>query len=476
VTWSKHHLTTKWTALFLALVLFCGGKLILPRETGLQGLFKWAIKNYLEGKYREVIKDLELLLSYCDEGHKELKGKIFLLLGAAHEQLGNLGEARKNYQLSDALTPACSIEKVNLTTLKEYQRIIMNKKKPPDPGIIEKPIAKPKKRKSSSLSYLVLGGVVIVGVAALLLLKKDKPTALPQYYLSLHINGSGSIHRSPGHNPLVEGTRVTLTARPNRGWQFDGWSGDLTGMENPTTLIMNSEKEVTANFSEISPGYYSLAVSIMGQGNVTLDPAGGTYLPGTMVKLTAIPASGWEFYHWYGDLSVSENPTSIIMDSHKIVSAMFIETNGINKVVGHPEVFSSITTNRRRRAMSVTMPEDGTINSITMYHLNGTGSMILGVYNGEQLPENRLSRTPETTVNSSDGWQTINLTSPVSVRDGQTIWLAWVYENNPGIAYETNSASSFSSLGGWGGGMPEQFGRSYPVDQIYSIYATYTPD
>ena len=475
MTWFKHRWTTKWVALFLALGLLRGGQMIYPRETGLEGLFKWAVKNYLDGKYREAAKDLELLLSYCDEGHKELKGKIYLLLGAVHEQLGNIPEARKNYQLSSELLPDPSIEKVDLTTLKEYQRIIMNKQKPVVPGIIEKPKAKPQKKKSSTLLFVV-AGVVIAGVTALLLLKKDKPATTVKYTLTTNTVGQGSISLSPPGGNYEEDTLVTLTASPGIGWQFNGWSGDIFGMENPITIIMNSDMHVTANFTEITPGYYTLAVSITGQGNVTLDPTGGTYLAGTMVRLTAAPDPGWEFYRWYGDLSDSENPTNIMMDSYKNVTAAFLETSAVNKTIGHFVVLSRITTNRRRIAMSVTMPEDGTINSITMYHLSGTGGMFLGVYDGEQFPENRLSQTPETTVNSSDGWQTINLTSPLSIRDGQTIWLAWVYENNPGIAFETNSSSSFYSTGGWAPGLPEQFGTRYPSDQFYSIYATYTPD
>jgi hypothetical protein len=115
-----------------------------------------------------------------------------------------------------------------------------------------------------------------------------------------------------------------------------------------------------------------------------------------------------------------------------------------------------------------------------MYHMHRTGRMILAVYDGEDLPHNRLGVTPETHVDNSDGWQTINLASPVYVRGGQTIWLAWVYEYNPGIAYFSESGlykSVEASPGGsWIGGMPEQFGSCFLSDYIYSIYATYTPD
>jgi hypothetical protein len=475
VTWFKNHWPTKGIALFLALGLLWGGQSIFPRETNLDGLFKWAVKNYLEGKYREVIKDLELLLSYCDEDHNQLKGKIYLLLGAVHEQLDNIPEARKYYQLSREIIETPSIEGVDLTFLKEYQRIFMNKPKPVEPRIIEKPKVKPKKRKSAVL-WLILGGVVIAGVAALLILKKDKPVTTVYYSLNLHTAGQGSIVLSPSGGRYAEGTLVTLTARPVIGWRFDNWSGDLTGIENPTTIVMNSDKYVTANFTEINPGYYSLTVSTVGQGNVTLDPAGGIYLPGTMVKLTAIPGSGWEFYQWYGDLGGSENPTNIIMDFHKTVTAAFTEGGGLNKIVGHTEVFSGISTDQYRKAMPFIMPEDGTIHSITMYHLGGTGRVILAVYDSEGFPGNRLSLTPVTNVNSSDGWQTINLTSPVIIRGGQTIWLVCLYENNPGIAYGDSTVSSVYSNLGWSGGMPEQFGTGYPANRIYSIYATYTPD
>jgi hypothetical protein len=194
------------------------------------------------------------------------------------------------------------------------------------------------------------------------------------------------------------------------------------------------------------------------------------------VRLTATPDPGWAFYRWYGDLGGSENPINILVDFYKNVTAAFIETGGNTKIVGHIVVFPYTSISRNRMAVPVTMPENGTINSVTMYHLGGSGRMILAVYDGVEEPQNRLSLTPETDVNSSDGWQTINLTSPASIRGGQTIWLAWVYENNPGTAYEWGLPGRFMSSSYWSGGMPEQFGDGYGTQHNYSIYATYTPD
>jgi hypothetical protein len=143
---------------------------------------------------------------------------------------------------------------------------------------------------------------------------------------------------------------------------------------------------------------------------------------------------------------------------------------------GYKDVFESTSYSANRRAMPFTMPKDGTIQSITMYHNGGSGSMILAVYDGEGSPQNRLAVTPSTAVRGSTGWQTIDLISSVPVYAGSTIWLAWVYENNPGIRYQTGSPGRFQSTQTWSGGMPDPFGQGEQADYIYSIYATYTPD
>jgi hypothetical protein len=142
--------------------------------------------------------------------------------------------------------------------------------------------------------------------------------------------------------------------------------------------------------------------------------------------------------------------------------------------VGNTTIFGSISTTPNRRAMPFTMPEDGTISSVTMYHEGGSGSMILAVYDGGSSPQNRLGVTAETTVNSTAGWQTINLISSTYVAGGTTIWLAWVYESIPGVRYETGTPGRAQSADLWAGGMTDPFGSSTQADFIYSIYATYT--
>jgi uncharacterized repeat protein (TIGR02543 family) len=296
-------------------------------------------------------------------------------------------------------------------------------------------------------------------------------TYTPKYTLTTNTAGQGSITLDPPGGIYNEDTVVTLTADPASGWQFDGWSGDLSGTANPTTITMGSNKTVTAIFTEVIVPPYTLTVNIVGQGSVDLNPPGGTYDEDTVVTLTATPpASGWQFDGWSGDLSGTANPTTIIMDSNKTVTATFVTCTA---TVGNTTVFGSTSTSANRRAMPFTMPEDGTIYCVTMYHTGGNGSMILGVYDGEGTPQNRLGVTPTTAVSGSTGWQTIDLTSPAFVSSGSTVWLAWVYESNPGIAYQTGSPGRYQSGDTWSGGMPDPFGSGSQANYLYSIYATY---
>ena len=299
--------------------------------------------------------------------------------------------------------------------------------------------------------------------------------ACTQYTLTTNTVGNGSISLNPPGGTYCEGTVVTVTAIPDAGWQFDGWSGALSGTTNPADITMDANKSVTATFSQLPVEQYTLTVNTVGQGSVTLNPPGGVYDDGTVVTLTAVPNSGWKFDNWSGDLTGSANPDTITMNANKTVTANFSEIGNCTEIVGYNTVFSLSTTTANRRAMPFTMPENGEICSVTMYHNGGSGSMIMGVYDGESLPDNRLGVTATTPVSGTTGWQTIDLTSPAFVASGAKVWLAWLYESNPGMYYESGSPGRASSSDTWSGGMPDPFGSSTTANYIYSIYANYTP-
>jgi hypothetical protein len=82
---------------------------------------------------------------------------------------------------------------------------------------------------------------------------------IPSYTLATNAsNGSISLSPSLGNGGYPEGTVVTVTAIPNKGYTFANWSGDLSGATNPTTITVNGNKNVTANFKIWAPENRSL--------------------------------------------------------------------------------------------------------------------------------------------------------------------------------------------------------------------------
>ena len=61
--------------------------------------------------------------------------------------------------------------------------------------------------------------------------------------------GRGSVTATPSLNRVSQGTLVALSASPEAGQTFLGWSGDASGTNNPLSLLMNQSRRVTANFT-----------------------------------------------------------------------------------------------------------------------------------------------------------------------------------------------------------------------------------
>jgi hypothetical protein len=85
-------------------------------------------------------------------------------------------------------------------------------------------------------------------------------------------NGGGTVtlEPSPSAEGYVAGLEVILTAVASEGYEFVDWSGALTGSENPITIIMDSDKGITANFNEVSPSSFPWWWIVVGVGVVAL--------------------------------------------------------------------------------------------------------------------------------------------------------------------------------------------------------------
>ena len=80
----------------------------------------------------------------------------------------------------------------------------------------------------------------------------DCSSGNPTFYtlnINSNGNGSGAVTLSPSGGTYLAGTSVTITATPNSNSQFDNWSGDASGVQNPISVILDRNKLVNAHFS-----------------------------------------------------------------------------------------------------------------------------------------------------------------------------------------------------------------------------------
>jgi uncharacterized repeat protein (TIGR02543 family) len=156
---------------------------------------------------------------------------------------------------------------------------------------------------------------------------------LEQHNLTVSSSAGGSI-TTPGQGmfPYDLGTRVSLVATPATGYRFVSWTGDVDTIASinaaSTTITMNGDYSLTANFELIPPVRYSLTVSSSAGGSVTT-PGQGTfsYNAGAVVSLVAVPATGYRFVNWTGNVgtvaNVSAASTTVTINGDGSITANF---------------------------------------------------------------------------------------------------------------------------------------------------------
>lgn len=86
------------------------------------------------------------------------------------------------------------------------------------------------------------------------------------YTLNITTNGPGSVLRNPDTTAYSPGDTVLLTAVPDTGASFSGWSGDTTSTENPISIIMEGDQSITATFD---PTVFTIIATSSGNGAIS---------------------------------------------------------------------------------------------------------------------------------------------------------------------------------------------------------------
>ena len=173
------------------------------------------------------------------------------------------------------------------------------------------------------MSKKKLAGIIVGCIIAIIIIAAiAAPGPAPTYTLSVSVSPSGAGSVSPSGGEYESGVQVTLTASPASGYTFDYWSDGVSGTTSSTTVTMDSNKSLTANFKSTTQ-IYTLTTNINPSGGGFISPSGGEYESGEQVTLTASPASGYTFDHWSGSASGATYTITLTMDSDKSITANF---------------------------------------------------------------------------------------------------------------------------------------------------------
>jgi len=150
---------------------------------------------------------------------------------------------------------------------------------------------------------------------------------MTHYTLTINVTPSagGSVSRSSSNTSYKAGEQVTVKAMATDGYMFTGWSGASNDTTATVTVIMDGDKNLTANFIPIDAPTYTLTVNLepSAGGNVSREPNRTVYSVGEKVIITTTVADGYAFTGWSGDANGAEMSVTVTMDKDLTINANF---------------------------------------------------------------------------------------------------------------------------------------------------------
>lgn len=142
------------------------------------------------------------------------------------------------------------------------------------------------------MKKITISILVIIAFAFLITCNIDSSytDSMWHYELELDVKGDGDVTASPDKQYYASGDEVKLSADPDSGCVFTGWSGDASGDDDEAKITINADAAVTATFEEIDRTvnvYYSATTwaandfaidyQLSNEGNVDVTALDGRY-------------------------------------------------------------------------------------------------------------------------------------------------------------------------------------------------------
>ncbi|MEA1958848.1 MAG: S8 family serine peptidase [Chloroflexota bacterium] len=163
--------------------------------------------------------------------------------------------------------------------------------------------------------------------------------AIYTYNLNTSSTAGGSVTApgEPGPYPYNCSDIVPIVATPDACYHFVNWTGDTGSIVNTsaasTTITMNGDYDIQANFAFAGPFYLNISSSEYGNVSTPGEGLHGPYNCSDVVNLIAETDLGYEFVIWNGDTGTiadtgSPVTTITITDNYSITANFGLPPNG----------------------------------------------------------------------------------------------------------------------------------------------------
>ncbi|MFC1930297.1 hypothetical protein ACFLWE_00140 [Chloroflexota bacterium] len=152
----------------------------------------------------------------------------------------------------------------------------------------------------------------------------EPPEQVSKFQLTIETIPSEGGSVFPSGGAFTQGDTVRLEAKPNPGFVFSGWDGSAvpTGQNQNELLKLTFDSDVLLKVL-FERKKFKLTTRVEPSGSGTVNHRDGTFSYGEKIFLEAVPAPGFTFYSWTGDINETLTNVATTIYSDRQVTANF---------------------------------------------------------------------------------------------------------------------------------------------------------
>jgi len=227
----------------------------------------------------------------------------------------------------------------------------------------------------------------------------------------------------------VSGLPQGLTFSNSTGAISGTLSNASAGVHTVSVAVSdNNGGSDTKNFTwTVTDLTYALMINVVGNGVINKSPNQAMYDPGTIVTLTPVPATGWQFSGWGGDASGSTSPLNVTMNGNRSVTATFsqITTNliyGIHDEGTNNTQFFTINPQTLVTTPLGSLQTRYDIEAVALHPTTGALYAASGPNNTRNQRGYLFSVNKQTGILTAIGYTGYNTVPGLSFRNDGTLW------------------------------------------------------